>query len=126
MQKRFTVLDVVTAAQAASLISHYGSPLYLYKEAIIREKVRRLLQAAQEFKVCYAIKANTNSTIVKLIRELGIHHIDVVSPGEIHKALSCGYQPHQIMYTENFIAPEEIDYALNLGVTLNIGALHTL
>jgi diaminopimelate decarboxylase len=126
MHKRFTVVDVVSAAQAASLISQYGSPLYVYKEAIIREKVRRLMEAAQEFKVSYAIKANTNSTLVKLIRELGVHHVDAVSPGEIHKALSCGYHPHEIMYTENFIAPEEIDYALNLGVTLNIGALHTL
>lgn len=36
MQKRFTVLDVITAAQATSLVSQYGSPLYVYKEAIIR------------------------------------------------------------------------------------------
>ena len=34
-----------------------------------------------EFKVSYAIKANTNIQIVKLIRESGINHIDVVSPG---------------------------------------------
>lgn len=61
--------------------------------------MRRLLEAAQEFRVCYAIKANTNASLVKLIRELGVHHVDAVSPGEIHKALSCGYQPHEIMYT---------------------------
>lgn len=99
MHKRFTVLDVVSTAQTNSLVSLYGSPLYVYKEAIVREKVRRLLEAAQEFRVCYAIKANTNATLVKLIRELGVHHVDAVSPGEIHKALSCGYQPHEIMYT---------------------------
>jgi diaminopimelate decarboxylase len=44
----------------------------------------------------------------------------------MYKALKVGYKPEQILYTENFISEEELDYALREGVTLNIGALSTL
>jgi diaminopimelate decarboxylase len=40
-----------------------------------------LLASAKEFKVCYALKANTNTSLVKLIKNQGITHVDVVSPG---------------------------------------------
>ena len=57
---------------------------------------------------------------------MGIHQVDVVSPGEIYKALQSGFQPKDIMYTENFISEKELDYAIEKGVLLNIGALDTL
>lgn len=88
--------------------------------------MRRLKEEAGEFKVCYAIKANTNTKLVQHIRELGIDYVDAVSPGEVHRALICGYPASHIMYTENFIAPKELEYAMKVGVTLNIGALQTL
>jgi diaminopimelate decarboxylase len=58
-----------------------------------------LLDAAQGFIVSYALKANTNNFVVKLIKESGINHIDVVSPGEIVKALKSGFPPSNILYT---------------------------
>lgn len=74
------------------------------------------------------MKANSNPDILKIIRNNGegIKYVDVVSPGEIKRALECGYKPGQILYTENFISDEEISEAIKLGVTLNIGALQTL
>lgn len=45
------------------------------------EKAKMLLASAKEFKVCYALKANTNTSIVKFIKNQGITHVDVVSPG---------------------------------------------
>lgn len=56
----------------------------------------------------------------------GIKFVDVVSPGEIFRALESGYNPEDILYTENFISNEEIDYAIEKGVVLNVGALSTL
>lgn len=50
-------------------------------------------------KVCYAIKANTNTSIVKVIKDVGISHIDATSPGEIYKALYAGFKPREIVYT---------------------------
>lgn len=72
------------------------------------------------------MKANSNSRIIQVLRDAGIGYVDVVSPGEICKALKMGYSPEQILYTENFIDEEELDYAVFTGVILNIGALDTL
>jgi len=45
------------------------------------------------------MKANNNSHILKILRESGVPNVDAVSPGEIYKALKCGYKPNQILYT---------------------------
>ena len=96
---RVAVKDICTQTLAKYLIQKYESPLYVYHEKTICNKVERLIKAADGFDIKYALKANTNSTIVKLIRSLGIHQVDVVSPGEVHKALQCGFKPEDIMYT---------------------------
>ena len=97
--KKYTTKDICDCQKAKYLIEKYESPLYVYSEKILKEKVEKLLSAAKEFNVKYALKANTNVAIVKLIKSLGINQVDVVSPGEIFKALQCGYQPEDIMYT---------------------------
>ncbi len=56
-------------------------------------------EAAKGFHVSYAMKANNNSHLLKILRESGVPNVDVVSPGEIYKALKCGYKPNQILYT---------------------------
>lgn len=47
------------------------------------------------------MKANSNPEILKAIRDngKGVKYVDVVSPGEIYRALSCGYRPEDILYT---------------------------
>ena len=79
--KKYTVKDICDSAKAAYLVAKYESPLYVYSEEILRDKVKRLLEAANGFDVRYDIKAKTNSAIVKLIRSLGVKNVDVVSPG---------------------------------------------
>ena len=59
---------IVTAAQAADLIKKYGSPLYLYDAQVIRQKAKILTEAAQGFHISYAMKANSNSHILKLLQ----------------------------------------------------------
>ena len=53
----------------------------MYKENIIKDKVNKLMAASEGFDIKYALKANTNTTIVKLIKSMGISQVDVVSPG---------------------------------------------
>lgn len=79
--KKYSVKDICDGVKATYLIGKYQSPLYVYSEKIIRDKINRLLEAANGFDVRYALKANTNAYIVKLIRSLGIKRVDVVSPG---------------------------------------------
>lgn len=59
---------IVTAAQAADLLKQYGSPLYLYDAQIIRQKAKLLTEATQGFHISYAMKANSNSQVLKLLQ----------------------------------------------------------
>ncbi len=39
------------------------------------------------------MKANTNNEILRILKNNGINYVDAVSPGEIYKAIKCGYKP---------------------------------
>lgn len=68
---------------ASKLIEEYGSPLYVYKKEKILSNVEEVQQAAQNFHISYAMKANSNPEILKVIQNdgKGIMNVDVVSPG---------------------------------------------
>jgi diaminopimelate decarboxylase len=68
-----------------------------------------------DHKICYAIKANCNLSIVKLFASLG-SGIDAVSAGEIHRALIAGIDPKKIVFAGIGKSSEEIKYALNNGI----------
>lgn len=86
---------------ANQLITQFGSPLYVYKKEKVLSNIHELQQAAKNIHISYAMKANSNPEILKIIQDggHGILNVDVVSPGEIYRALECGYQPQNILYT---------------------------
>lgn len=110
-----------------SLVEQFGSPLYVYDAAVIRRRIRELRGMISEGEVefLYAIKANFNPSIVKLIVEEGVG-IDAVSIEEVKIALRCGCLPEKIMYTENYMSNEEMDEAAGLGVLINFNSLYRL
>lgn len=122
-EKKFICLE-----QAEALLEKYGSPLYIYKQEVILRNIHELQKAAGNIHISYAMKANSHPEILKVIQNegKGITNVDVVSPGEVYRALHCGYKPSQILYTENFISEEEIDYALSNDICINVGAVDTL
>ena len=68
MSEPFSAIDVVQPELASALVQKYGTPLYVYREDIVREKARRLAKAGDGFKLSYALKANTNPKLVKLVK----------------------------------------------------------
>jgi len=77
----------VDGIPVSKLVEKYGSPLYVYSGRAIRESYRRLSQALKGLpvQICYAMKANSNLHILKLLKELGAG-CDLVSYGEWHRA----------------------------------------
>lgn len=59
------------------------------------ENVKQVQEAAKDFHISYAMKANSNPEILKVIKNgsEGIQNVDVVSPGEIYRAIDCGFKP---------------------------------
>ena len=94
-----------------------GTPLYLYSKATLERhfKVFDNAFASVPHLTCYSVKANSNISILKLFGNLGAG-VDVVSGGEIYRALLAGIAPERIVYSGVGKTPEEIRYALTTGI----------
>lgn len=108
-------------------VKEFGTPLYFYDGNKIEEKVNKLKSAfsSVNMKIKYACKANTNISVLALMRSLGVD-IDVVSPQEMHLALKAGFKPEQITFTSSGVGFEEIEECVVKGVLVNIDNLSTL
>jgi diaminopimelate decarboxylase len=62
-------------------MTKYGSPLYVYDATILKKKAEILTEAGKGFHISYAMKANSNSHIIKILQDSGVKNVDVVSPG---------------------------------------------
>jgi len=111
----------------ADICKEFGTPLYIYDGAKILEQLKSLKNAFSDsdVRIKYAAKALTNISILKLLKKNGAG-IDVVSIQEAHLALGAGFLPHEIMYTPNCVAFDEIIEGVELGLNINLDNLSVL
>jgi diaminopimelate decarboxylase len=105
--------DVDLARAAAE----FGTPLYIYSEATILDHFTRLDAALASFDhlVCYAVKANSNRAILKLLADAGAG-FDIVSGGELFRAINAGADPQKCTFAGVGKSRAEIEYALDQRV----------
>ncbi|MBI0576211.1 diaminopimelate decarboxylase [Neobacillus cucumis] len=100
---------------AIDLAREYGTPLYVYDVALIRERARGFKQAFEEQKVqaqvAYASKAFSTIAMLQLAEEEGLS-LDVVSGGELYTALAAGFPVERIHFHGNNKSREELEMAL--------------
>ena len=103
--------DVAVAAEK------FGTPLYLYSAGTILDHYGRLNEALAglDHLICYAVKANSNRAILRLLRDAGAG-FDIVSGGELFRALKAGADPGKCTFAGVGKSREEIEYALDQGV----------
>jgi diaminopimelate decarboxylase len=96
-----------------------GTPFYLYSTATLTHHYRVFDDAFAEFPhiVCFAVKANANLAILRLFGGLGAG-ADIVSGGELYRALQAGLDPGKIVYSGVGKKPEEIKAALRANILL--------
>ncbi len=116
----YTYLDGTLACDGlhlTTLAERFGTPLYIYSAATIRERVARVKTAFAPLRpeLYYAVKANGNLAILKLLRELGVG-FDIVSGGELSRALAVGADPAQIAFAGVGKTAAEMTTALEAGV----------
>ncbi len=101
------------------LAKEYGTPLYIYSKNQIlrnyREINQPLVNSKLDFLNCYAIKANSNPEILKILSEEGAG-AEIASGGELYLALKFGYLRNKITYTGVGKTDAEIEYALKENV----------
>ncbi|MDA5636608.1 MULTISPECIES: diaminopimelate decarboxylase [Agrobacterium] len=94
-----------------------GTPFYVYSTATLERhyKVFAGAFADVDAMVCYAMKANSNQAVLKTLAKLGAG-IDVVSGGELRRALAAGVPASRIMFSGVGKTVAEMDYALEAGI----------
>ncbi|TRA99566.1 MULTISPECIES: diaminopimelate decarboxylase [Rhizobium/Agrobacterium group] len=94
-----------------------GTPFYVYSTATLERhyKVFSGAFADVDAMVCYAMKANSNQAVLKTLAKLGAG-IDVVSGGELRRALAAGVPASRIMFSGVGKTVAEMDYALEAGI----------
>ncbi|MDR0983145.1 MAG: diaminopimelate decarboxylase [Culturomica sp.] len=99
-------------------IGSLKTPCYYYDIALLRktlETVTGELKKYKDYQVHYAIKANANPVLLKLIASYGLG-ADCVSGNEIQRAIECGFPPEKIVYAGVGKSDWEIETALNNNI----------
>lgn len=102
----------------------FGTPLYVYNGDLILQRLREVSELVKlpKLKIFYAMKANYNPHILRLLLQAGAC-IDAVSPGDVLLAKRCGFPAERILYTSNNITDQEMAEVNALGVLFNIDSL---
>ena len=95
----------------------FGTPTYVYSAGTVLDHYMRLDNALApiDHLICYAVKANSNRTILKLLAEAGAG-FDIVSGGELFRVFAAGGDPAKCTFAGVGKSREEIEYALKEGV----------
>ncbi len=103
----------------AEMATEVGTPFYLYSHATLRKHFRALDHAFDGMKhlTCYSVKANSNIAILRLFALEG-GGMDIVSGGELYRALKAGVEPNKIVYSGVGKQTEDLEYALRSDILM--------
>ncbi len=97
----------------------YGTPAFVYSRRTIERHISTIDGAFDgiDHITCYSLKANSNAAILEILAEHGLG-ADIVSGGELYRALKAGISQDRIVYSGVGKKEEEIRYALESGILM--------
>ena len=103
----------------SDIAADVGTPFYLYSRRTLESHFRAFDSAfaKTEHLICFSAKANSNLAVLRIFSRLG-GGIDVVSGGEIYRAVQAGVKPEKIVYSGVGKRPDEIEYALKQPILM--------
>lgn len=120
---------VIGGADAVELAERFGTPLYVVDEQRVRENYQRFYRAFAErwssVLVCYALKANFNLAICKILQGEGAG-ADVSSGNELRNALGVGIPGNRMVFNGNYKSLPELELAITNNVLINVDSLQEL
>ena len=107
----------IEGAAAEALARRFGTPLFVYSKAAVLARLERLRRAFTRpaTLVCYALKANPNRAVCGVLRAAGAG-AEVVSGGELSRALAAGFSPGKVVFTGVGKTTEEMALGLRRGI----------
>lgn len=120
-------MDFYKGLNPVELIKEYGSPLYVYSEAVFRKRCQEMksLVTYNNFAVNYSVKANGNYQLIKIAKQEGLN-VDAMSPGEIFIELKAGFDPSKILYISNNVSVEEMQFAIDNKILISVDSVSQL
>jgi diaminopimelate decarboxylase len=100
------------------LVKQVGTPAYVYSQTAIEQQWKAFDMALTDdlsHTICYAVKANSNVNVLKVLSDQGAG-FDIVSQGELERVLKAGGDPGKVVFSGVAKTHAEIDRALELGI----------
>lgn len=96
-----------------------GTPFYLYSRKTLLDHFRKIRNAFREIEplICFSMKSNSNLSVCKALLNEGAG-LDIVSGGELYKAMKIGADPKKIVYASVGKKKEEIEEAVRRGILM--------
>ena len=109
----------IESSSVFSIAKKNKTPFYLYSERQIKENYSNFAKVFKNISplICFAAKANTNLTIMRILGKLG-SGADVVSGGELLRALKAGINPNKIVFSGVGKTEEELKLAIRKKILL--------
>ncbi len=110
------------------LAKRYGTPLFVYSRKTILDHYKKIRSAFRSVKplICYSMKANSNLSVCRTLVKEGAG-LDIVSGGELYKALKTGVSSRKIVYASVGKTEDEIVFAIkNNTLLFNVESLPEL
>ena len=100
-----------------TLARKFGTPLYVYSQRTLTNHFQKLdrAMAPVDHLICFAMKSNSNQSVLRTIANLG-GGFDIVSGGELQRAIAAGGDPKKCVFAGVGKAEAEIEFALKRGV----------
>lgn len=99
----------------ADIAAAVGTPVYIYSAEAIAAQYATLRSAFPDARICYAVKANSNLSVLRIIKGLGTG-FDIVSGGELQRVAAVGGAPESILFSGVGKSAAELSLALKLGI----------
>jgi diaminopimelate decarboxylase len=101
----------------AKLAAEYGTPLWVYSQSMLEARYKLFAASLADLAptICYALKANSNQAVIATFARLGAG-ADIVSAGELLRALQAGVPPQKIVFAGVGKSAEEMALALDAGI----------
>jgi len=108
---------VLAGVPLSTIAGAAGTPAYVYNAEVVRRQYRALDQAfaAVPHRLAYAVKANANLAVLRILRDLGAG-ADIVSGGELARVLAAGFAPDRVVFSGVGKTDDELAAAVDVGI----------
>ena len=117
----------------SGLAKRHGTPTFFYSAKRLTDNAQRLHSALQQagfrdrYRILFAMKANRFAPLLTHLKGTGLVGIDACSPNEVEHAISCGFRPQDISFTNTSLSRTDLDRLNRFeGISMNCDSLTTI